>query len=181
MDGPPPAAAQAVGAVAGYKGHLAGAAVFFALYFGALAAVFAVDRAYARFSEVELVGYGVALLGLCLMFGLWPDVDTNSKGQNLFYFIFFVADVVLIAVRHFEYAAYLGLFCILPALGKHRGWTHTYWAMLLLPAPLLALPALLFPDRPLAGLPFYGAAVVGYFSHLFMDGMVVPIPGRRRG
>jgi hypothetical protein len=30
----------------------------------------------------------------------------------------------------------------------------------------------LFPDRPLAGLPFYGAALVGYFSHLVLDGLV---------
>ena len=166
--------------MAGYKGHLAGAAVFFAGYAAALVALFAVDRAYARFEEVELAAYGVAMLALCLMFGLWPDVDTNSKGQNLFYAIFFVADVALIAVRHFEYAAYLGLFCILPALGRHRGWTHTYWAMLLIPSPLLAVPYLLFPERPWAGLPFYGAAVVGYFSHLFMDGMVVPLPGGKK-
>ena len=166
--------------MAGYKGHLAGAAVFCAGYLAALVALYAVDRAYAQFAGVELVAYGVALVALGLMFGLWPDVDTNSKGQNLFYAIFFAADVALIAVRHFEYAAYLGLFCILPALGKHRGWTHTYWAMLLVPTPLLVVPYVLFPDKPLAGLPFYGAAVVGYFSHLVMDGMVVALPGRRR-
>ena len=114
------------------------------------------------------------------MFGLWPDVDTNSKGQNLFYSLFFLADVALLGTRQFEEAAYLGLFCILPALGKHRGWTHTTWAMLLIPSPLLVLPSVLTPDRPLAGLPFYGAAVVGYFSHLVLDGLVVPLPGRRR-
>ena len=94
--------------MSGYKGHLAGALVFFALYFGALAAVFAVDRAYERFAEVELVGYGVALLALCLMFGLWPDVDTNSKGQNLFYGIFFAADLaagILICVGGALYIA----------------------------------------------------------------------------
>ncbi len=114
------------------------------------------------------------------MFALWPDVDTDSKGQKLFYSIFFAVDVVLIASRNYEWAAYLGLFCILPALGRHRGWTHTFWAMLLIPAPLLALPALLMPERPLAGLPFYGAAVVGYFSHLVFDGLVVPLPFRKR-
>src|SRR5690606_34211435 len=129
----------------------------------------------------ELVAYPFVLFGLCLMFGLWPDVDTNSKGQNVFYGLFFLVDVALIASRHFEEAAYLGLFAILPILGKHRGWTHTYWAMLLIPSPLLVLPMVLFPEaEPLAGLPFYGAAVVGYFSHLFMDGPVVPFPGRRR-
>lgn len=166
--------------MAGYKGHLAGATVFFGGYLAALALVFSVDQAYRQLSELELVAYPVALFGLCLMFGLWPDVDTNSKGQNLFYAIFFVVDVVLIASRHFEEAAYLGLFCILPALGKHRGWTHTYWAMLLIPSPILVLPYVIAPETPLAGLPFYGAAVVGYFSHLVMDGMVFRLPGRRR-
>ena len=166
--------------MAGYKGHLAGAAVFGAVYLGALAFAFAVDRAYLGLGAVEVVAYPVALGALCLMFGLWPDVDTNSKGQNLFYTLFLIADVGLIAAREFEWAAYLGLFALLPAIGKHRGWTHTYWAMLLIPSPLLVLPAVFFPERPAAGLPFYGAAVVGYFSHLFMDGLVVRLPRRRR-
>ncbi|MEM1041823.1 MAG: metal-dependent hydrolase [Bacteroidota bacterium] len=165
--------------MAGYKGHLAGALAFFGVYLAGLAFVFSVDQAYRQFSGLELIGVPVVLCGLTLMFGLWPDVDTNSKGQNLFYSIFFVLDVILIVGRRFEWAAYLGLFAILPVLGKHRGWTHTYWAMALIPSPLLVLPYLLFPDRPFAGLPFYGAAVVGYFSHLFMDGLVIPLPRRR--
>jgi len=165
--------------VAGYKGHVAGALVFGGGYLALLAFVFSIDQAYRRFSELELIGVPLVLAGLCVMFALWPDVDTNSKGQNLFYSIFFAVDVALIAMREFEWAAYLGLFAILPILGRHRGWTHTTWAMLLIPSPLLILPMLLFPAAPLAGLPFYGAAVVGYFSHLFMDGLIVPFPRRR--
>ena len=134
--------------------------------------LFSVDAAYEQFSALELVVYPISLFALCLMFGLWPDVDTNSKGQNLFYTLFFIADIVLIATKHFEEAAYLGLFALLPALGKHRGWTHTWWAMLLIPSPLVILPWVLMPERPLAGLPFYGAAVVGYFSHLVLDGVL---------
>ena len=167
--------------MAGYKGHLAGATVFFGVYLAGLALVYSVDQAYRQLSDVELVAYPAALFGLCLMFGLWPDVDTNSKGQNLFYSLFFVADVALLATGHIEEAAYLGLFCILPALGKHRGWTHTLWAMLLVPSPFVVVPWVLMPERPLVGLPFYGAAVVGYFSHLVMDGLIVRLPGRRRG
>ena len=166
--------------MAGYRGHLAGATVFFAAYLGGLALLYSVDQAWRQFSDVEVVAIPAALFGLCLMFGLWPDVDTNSKGQQLFYGLFFAVDVVLIATRYTAEAAYLGLFCILPILGRHRGWTHTFWAMLLIPSPLLLLPAVLAPDRPLAGLPFYGAAVVGYFSHLTLDGLVVKLPGKRR-
>ncbi len=150
------------------------------LYMGGLFFIFSVDAAYEQFTVLELIAYPVALFALCLMFGLWPDVDTNSKGQNLFYSIFFVADVVLIITKHFEEAAYLGLFTILPALGKHRGWTHTWWAMLLIPSPLVIFPYLLIPERPFAGLPFYGAAVVGYFSHLFMDGLMNPFRRKKR-
>jgi hypothetical protein len=29
-------------------------------------------------------------------------------------------------------------------------------------------------------LPFYGAALVGYFSHLFMDGLVISLKPKRR-
>lgn len=166
--------------MANYQGHMAGATVFFAVYMAGLLFLFSVDAAYKQFSTLELVIYPITLFGLCLMFGLWPDVDTNSKGQNLFYSIFFLVDVVLIATQRFEEAAYLGLFALLPALGKHRGWTHTWWAMVLVPLPLLVLPYLHLPERPLAGLPFYGAAVVGYFSHLFMDGLVIPLNTKKR-
>jgi len=158
--------------MAGYKGHIAGATVFFAGYFVVLLYVFAIDAAYRQFGALELVGYPLALFVLTLLFGLWPDVDTDSKGQNVFYSIFFVADLFLIVTERFEEAAYLGLFALLPALGHHRGWTHTWWAMLLIPSPLLILPYLHVPERPLVGLPFYGAALVGYFSHLVMDGLV---------
>lgn len=166
--------------MAGYRGHLAGATVFFAVYLAGLVLLYSVDAAWRQFSDVEVVALPAALFGLCLMFGLWPDVDTNSKGQQLFYSLFFLVDVGLIAMRYTEQAAYLGLFCLLPVIGRHRGWTHTFWAMLLIPSPLLVLPLVLAPARPLAGLPFYGAAVVGYFSHLVLDGLVVKLPGKRR-
>ncbi len=166
--------------MANYRGHLAGASVFYAVYLAVLALIYAVDAAYTQFTLIELVAYPIVLFGLCLMFGLWPDVDTNSVGQDIFYSLFFLVDVVLIATRHFEEAAYLGLFAILPVLGKHRGWTHTWWAMLLIPSPLLILPYIFFPERPLWGLPFYGAAAIGYFSHLFMDGLVIPFKRKAR-
>ena len=158
--------------MAGYRGHLAGATVFFLGYLALLVYLYSMNAAYQQFTTLELLGYPVAMFALTIMFGLWPDVDTNSKGQDVFYAIFLVADLFLIATRNFEEAAYLGLFALLPVVSRHRGWTHSWWAMLLIPSPLLVLPYVLFPQRPLAGLPFYGAALVGYFSHLVLDGAV---------
>jgi membrane-bound metal-dependent hydrolase YbcI (DUF457 family) len=155
--------------MAGYKGHLAGATLFAIGYVAALAYVFSVDAAYAQFTDLERVGYPAVLVVLALLFGLWPDVDTDSKGRRVFYTIFFVTDLFLIVTEQFKAAAYLGLIAMLPILSRHRGWTHTWWAMLLVPSPLLILPYLHVPERPLVGLPFYGAAVAGYLSHLVVD------------
>jgi membrane-bound metal-dependent hydrolase YbcI (DUF457 family) len=166
--------------MAGYRGHITGATVFCAGYVGALGYVYSINAAYQQFSIPELIAYPIALFVLALMFGLWPDVDTNSKGQNLFYAIFLAVDLFLIATEHYAEAAFLGLFALLPIVGKHRGWTHSWWAMLLIPSPLFVLPYMLFPEKPLIGLPFYGAALVGYFSHLLLDGLIIPLPFRRR-
>jgi membrane-bound metal-dependent hydrolase YbcI (DUF457 family) len=155
--------------MAGYKGHLAGAALFGLAYIVLLGYVFTVDAVYRQFSALGHVGYPLTLLVLTLLFGLWPDVDVNSKGQRVFYSIFFVTDLFLIVTERFRAAAYLGLVALLPVLSRHRGWTHTWWAMLLIPSPLLILPYLHVPEHPLIGLPFYGAAVTGYLSHLVMD------------
>ena len=155
--------------MAGYRGHLAGATLFVLGYIALLAYAFSVDAAYEQFSALEQIGYPLGLVVLALLFGLWPDVDTNSKGQRVFYSIFLVTDLFLIATEQFRAAAYLGLVALLPVLSHHRGWTHTWWAMLLIPSPLLLLPYLHVPERPLVGLPFYGAAVVGYLSHLVVD------------
>ena len=155
--------------MAGYKGHLVGATLFVLGYIVLLGYAFSVDAAYEQFSALEQVGYPLSLVALALLFGLWPDVDTDSKGQRVFYSIFLVTDLFLIGTEQFRAAASLGLVALLPVLSQHRGWTHTWWAMLLIPSPLLLLPYLHVPERPLIGLPFYGAAVTGYLSHLVVD------------
>ena len=166
--------------MANYKGHLSGAFVFFLIYMLGLVLLFSTGGTAGEFIFENNTYALLAMFAICIMFGLWPDVDTNSKGQDIFYSLFFVLDIALIYYQRFNEAAYLGLFCILPILGKHRGWTHTYWAMLIIPSPFLLLPYIYTPDTPYAGLPFYGAAVVGYFSHLFMDGLVIKTRPKRK-
>lgn len=162
----------------GYKGHITGALVAFAVYAAVLAYVVLVELIPVPLdpagAPVRTLMYSIALLVLAVLFGLWPDVDIDSKGRRIFYGLFLIVDVYLIITGRFEAAAYLGLFAILPAVGKHRGWTHTWWAMLLVPSPLLIVPYLNLPETPWIGLPFYLAAVVGYFSHLLLDGELAP-------
>lgn len=102
---------------------------------------------------------------------MFPDVDTDSKGQNLFYVVFAAVDLGLIFQKQYIWAAWLGFFAMLPAIGSHRGWTHTWWAMLLVPVPILAVPAVTMSvEFAKDFVPFYVAFATGYFSHLLLDG-----------
>ncbi len=156
----------------GYKGHLAGSVTLGAAY----AAV--IDSTYTKviadkpqfLAKPQLL---VALVVVSILFGLWPDVDTNSKGQDVFYGLAFAADVGLILTHRIEAAAILGLLSMTPTIGKHRGWTHSKLAMFGVPAAIFLLPLLYRPDLLRLSWLLYGAAVVGYFSHLLLDGKIV--------
>jgi membrane-bound metal-dependent hydrolase YbcI (DUF457 family) len=110
------------------------------------------------------------LIGFCVLGSLFPDIDTDSKGQNLFYGILITVDGILIYQQQYIAAAWLGLIAMLPALGHHRGWTHTWWAMFLVPLPIVIIPYLLFhDDYARTSFNFYIAFTLGYFSHLLLD------------
>ena len=157
--------------MANYKGHLVGGLIFTGAYTAAISNA-PVERLaeYAQLLTDWQALTAVFVLGM--LFALFPDVDTNSKGQDIFYWIIFPIDLLLIYSGQFQAAAYLGMIAILPILTHHRGWTHTKWAMLVVPLPIVLVPYL-YSDKVLAiSLIYYGAAVVGYFSHLFLDGLI---------
>ena len=159
--------------MAGYRGHIVGAVVCTGVYIGGVSLFSSGDVngvAPYLLSEIQLI---VGLMVIGVLFGLWPDVDTNSMGQNIFFGLAFVADIILIATGRLEAAAYLGLLAMTPIVGHHRGWTHSFLAMFLVPLPIVAVPYLHNQKLLPMTLVIYGAAVAGYFSHLLLDGKVV--------
>lgn len=157
--------------MANYKGHLIGGAVCTGIYTAVISNA-PVERfaEYARLLQDWQALAAVFVIGM--LFALFPDVDTNSKGQDIFYWIIFPITVLLIYSGQFQAAAYLGMIAMLPVLTHHRGWTHSKWAMVLVPLPIVIIPYL-YSDKVLAiSLVYYGAAVVGYFSHLLLDGLI---------
>lgn len=114
----------------------------------------------------------VGVLVLSVMFGLWPDVDTNSKAQDAFFGLAFVADIALIIGKQYPAAAFLGLLAMTPILGTHRGWTHKKLTMFLIPSPILIIPYLVTNHVGDTAILLYVAAVAGYFSHLLLDGLI---------
>ncbi|MEA4856453.1 MAG: metal-dependent hydrolase [Solidesulfovibrio sp.] len=144
----------------GFKTHMAGAA---AVTGGGLGAAGWLGLYQPNFETM------VCLVLFSILGGLFPDVDTDSKGRRFFYGAALVVDAFLIFREQYRYAAALGFCALLPAIGSHRGWTHSWWAALLIPSSVLLAPMLLLglPWKPF--LPYYLATVLGYFSHLLLD------------
>ena len=141
------------------KGHIVGGFIFL------LVLLHTISHYFYRPSLLDLVLY----VAIGLMFAVWPDVDIKSLGQKFFYTVFFLVDLILIYLEEYKIAAYFGLIIILPILAKHRGWTHSRITAILLPTPLMFVPMYMSGGSLMEGLPYYFAAVTGYFSHLFFD------------
>ena len=157
--------------MANYKGHVVGGVLVNTGYLSVLRAVPG-DILQNTGGILSNWQFLAGLYVIAVLFALWPDVDTNSKGQNIFYALAFIADVLLIIVGRTEAAAYLGLLAMTPILGRHRGWTHSKLAMLLIPLPVVIVPYLHKSELFGASLLIYGACVAGYFSHLLFDGLI---------
>lgn len=159
--------------MANYKGHIAGAVAVTTVYVLGMSFLPGelLEKTGGILSDWQLVAgmYVVAML-----MGLWPDIDTNSKGQDIFFGTAFLFDILLISQGYLEAAAYLGLLAMTPIIGKHRGWTHSRWAMVLVPLPIVVVPYINDTSILATYLIFYGAAVAGYFSHLLLDGKITP-------
>ncbi len=144
----------------GYKGHIVGG-----LIIGTGAVYISTILGWLHPSITRLT----IIFGLILAGALFPDVDTDSKGQNLFYSILVIVDIYLIMKKEYKDAAILGFLALLPALGHHRGWTHTWWAMFLVPIPIVVIIIVVFHYSWHTAIVFYTAAVIGYLSHLILD------------
>ncbi|WP_045216019.1 metal-dependent hydrolase [Desulfonatronovibrio magnus] len=144
----------------GYKAHAAGAVVLGA---GTLAAVNWMEW-YTPDPLTALMLMGFVVLG-----SLFPDVDTDSVGQKLFYTILAIINLTFMVLGHYKWAAVLGFCAMLPVVARHRGWIHTWWAMFAVPMIIFIIP-IIFYDIPWKSLlPFYFASVFGYFTHLLFD------------
>lgn len=157
--------------MANYKGHLRGGVAAGAVVGASYLALQSgpVDVGSALRSEWQVL---VSLVVVGGLFGLWPDVDTNSKAQNLFFGIAFAADILLIVYGYYAASAFLGLLAMTPIVGKHRGWTHSKLAAFLVPSPILIIPYLSTEQFHETGILLYSAAVMGYLSHLLLDGLI---------
>lgn len=158
--------------MSGYKGHIAGGTVAGVAYAAVITSVVEVANFNVSFGLKDQWLFPAILVTLTILFGLWPDIDTNSKGQDIFFSGMFLLNLYLIYEKQYQLSAFLGLLAMLPILGKHRGWTHNRLFMFLIPLPILVVPYLASDVGSWSGAPYYGAAVVGIASHILLDGLM---------
>ena len=165
-----------------YRNHaVTGVSVYGAFYLVAFVAVAVLKLKFNYSLPYPIITTDLASLLACFFIAffssIFPDVDTKSRAQILFYRLIFLVEVALMLRRKFETAAILGLFAITPLLGGHRGWTHSRMAMLFVPSLFILIPSLIGGGFILEGLPFSIASFIGYVSHLYRDGRLF---GRKR-
>ena len=112
------------------------------------------------------------LLSIGMLSACFPDTDIESKSQRLFYRLLILLDAWFILIGDYRTAALIGLGAMLPLLGKHRGWTHTWLAMLLVPALFLLVPMYLKQTVESFPIVCYVVSVSAYASHLVLDGYI---------
>ncbi len=143
----------------GYKSNIfAGAALAGALIGGSM---------YMGWFDAEPL-YIAILISVAVLGSLFPDCGGESKAPFAFYAILAILDIALILNGYYRWSCVVGLFAMLPVLVKVKGWADTWWAMLLVPAPILALPWIFFRTSWDDTLPFFLAAVAGYLAHLVL-------------
>ncbi len=112
-----------------------------------------------------------SLLTACTIGGLFPDIDTHSKGQKIFYIILAASIAWAIMTESYILLSMLSVCAIIPPLLKHRGITHTTPFIIFIPLliPVLVNTQEVIPARTAVRL--YLFFVGGALTHLLLDYM----------
>ncbi len=141
----------------GYKKHLAGGTVAYAITLYAL-----------RYLQPSM--FTAAQWFLCSLAGsLFPDIDIKSKGQKLFYWLILMLLLVLLATKQFESIAILSIISVVPMLVKHRGLFHQLWFIIACPMVIAFFISLWLPLYTVLILWDALFFIVGAISHLWLD------------
>lgn len=142
----------------GYKGHIAGASFLYALIL------------YPLLYFIHPSWYLVTEWFLFLLAGaLFPDVDTKSKGQYLFYYAVAALLLFLFVHRCYELTAICGILALVPLLVPHRGLFHQTWFVVLLPITIAAVAIGCIPAYTKTIIVNTLFFIIGALSHLCLD------------
>ncbi len=142
----------------GYKGHLVGGAIAFSC----MILVFKWWQNPTFFVAIHY--FFCTLLG-----SLFPDIDTKSRGQGIFYRALLVFLGILLFRGYQNVCIILSLLALTPLLVRHRGLFHKPWFLLCIPLGIAWLCSSFgLVTVPLAvGSAFF--FITGALSHIALD------------
>lgn len=141
----------------GYRAHLVGGIALFGI------------TIYLLRSFCGSVFVGAEWLIFALVGSLFPDLDTKSKGQGIFYKILLIALIILAIQRKFLIMAFLGVAAVIPIVARHRGLFHSL-AFIIVFAGSVGLTVLFYAPEYKYVVMFDAIFfIVGAISHLFLD------------
>lgn len=98
-----------------YQGHLIGGALTY------LAVSYVVPFTHLSW-EVHVGNFLACMLG-----ALFPDIDTKSKGQKIFYSVVALLMGVLLIKQRYDIISFVSVIALLPLMVRHRGLFHKLW------------------------------------------------------
>lgn len=144
----------------GYKTHVVGGALF---YIGALFLV--ATYCIAKPS----IAVALEWFFCCIIGSLFPDIDTKSQGQMLFYKIIAIVLLVLLYKKKIALFIWAALLALLPLLVHHRGLFHKIWFIIAFSCASVFFVSHLYPavySRLVFDAFFFA---IGAFSHIIFD------------
>ena len=155
--------------MASFSRHIRWAAIITLIAIAAAAGVMYYTGHLAAYLTTDQWPKLLILVVVGLLAGIFPDIDIASRSQRYIYILLLAIDLILIWQRDYRSAALLGLFGLIPPIGKHRGWTHTW----MVPAVVFfILPPLYQMEIQPFLIVCYFVAVSGYITHLVVDGYI---------
>ncbi|MFC1841805.1 metal-dependent hydrolase [Candidatus Dependentiae bacterium] len=141
----------------GYRAHVVGGLAVYGI------------TLYLLRSQCGSVFLAAEWLLFALAGSLFPDIDTQSKAQKIFYHILLVMLIILAIQRKFLMMGVVGIAAMIPIIARHRGLFHRPWFVIGFPSAVAAAIGLYAPAY--ARIIFFDALffIVGALSHLFLD------------
>ena len=111
----------------------------------------------------------IKLLCCCLFGSLFPDIDTKSKIQKIFYFCILILYIFLFLKNQNKLITLFSFITLIPIIVNHRGIFHKSWFVILISITPIIITKLFFPkelsDTILSCLFF----ICGAISHIALD------------
>jgi hypothetical protein len=105
----------------------------------------------------------------CLVGSLFPDIDTKSKIQKIFYSIMLVTFIALILHKKTPLLIFFSLLGLVPLLVNHRGLFHRPLFIVILSISIVAAIKIYSPEYTNEAAINAVFFAFGAFSHIYLD------------